>query len=466
MDDPQNLNDAPTLPSRRFRSMTDRARSTIVRTAPWRILLVILLVVIAAAALWPAIIAARQPRPAYATAHIGNVILSLQETGVIQATTYQADFPVDGALSEIDVVVGQQVRKGDVLAKLSVAPFQSALVAAQNGASAAQQSLDAAQTAQSQAQVASSSANTSLSAQQAYAQTQCAAQPADPDACGAANAAVARAQAQVDAAQAQVAAAQAQLAAARKSVGASQARTSVAQAQLASATLTAPHNGVVTTINGAVGGRPGATANGIGSFITLMDTGAPLATAQVNYRDIGQIRAGDAATFRVAQASKTGLFTGMVAGVSPQGQGSGDTLSYPVSLRLDPASLGGVTLLPGMTAETTIITHARYHVIVIANSAVDYAREEAPASGEGLLTRSQINAALASARAMRAHLIASDFDIASDPLTPAYLVGFQRNQYVAVPVVLGLTDGHQWEVAAGLSAGQQVVDRQRSLIFG
>lgn len=466
MDDSQHLNDAPTIPIDSLRSMRDRARDSIVRTAPLRILAVILLVLVVAVAVWPAIIAARQPHPTFSTAHIGDVILSLQTDGVIHATVYQADFPVDGALSEIDVMVGQRVRKGDTLAKLNVAPFQSALTAAQSSASTAQQSLAAAQNAQDQAQVAVSSADSSLAAQQADAQTQCSVQPADPDACGAATAAVAVAQAQLDASRAQLAATQAQVAAAKKGASASQAKTAIAQAQLAATTLTAPHDGVITTINGAVGGRPGATANGIGSFIIIADTSAPLATALVSYRDISAIHVGEAATFRVTQASKTDIFTGDVTGVSPQGQGSGDTLSYPVMLQLDPASLGGVALLPGMTAEIRIITRARYYVIVIANSAVDYVRQAAPPTGEGLLSRSQISAALKTARAMRASVIASGFDIAHDPLTATYLIGFQRNRYIAVPVVLGLTDGSQTEVVAGLTTGQRVVNGQRSLLFG
>ena len=468
MDEPQSFNNAPTLPVRpisSLRSMRERARASLGRELPLRIVVVILLVIIAAAAIVPAILYTRQPHPTFATARVGDVIQSVSVDGVIQATTYEADFPVSGDLSEIDVTLGQTVRKGDTLAKLAVAPFQSAVTAAQNTASAAQQSLSAAQTAQSQAQTAVLSASSALATQQSYAQLQCASQPNDPDACAAANAAVARAQAQVAAAQAQLAFAQTQVATARKTLSAAQTKTQLTQARLTSATLTAPHAGIVTTINGAVGGKPGASPYGVGSFITIADTSAPLATAMVSYRDIGAVRVGQTATFRVAQASENGVFTGEVTGVAPVAQGAGDTLRYPVALRLDPASLGGVTLLPGMTAATRIIARARYHVIVIPKSAVDYARQAAPTSGEGLLTRSQIAAAQQRAHAMAQGIVASGFDVASDPLTPTYLIGFQNNRYVAIPVVLGLTDGQQWEAVSGLATGQQVVDGQRG-IFG
>ena len=457
--------DQPTVPMRSPQPMNERIRASFTRNVPLTILVIVLLVALIGGAIFGIVYASRQPRPTYATAHTGDVIVSLSATSSIQATTYQADFPLDGVVSEIDVADGQQVHKGETLAKLNPAPFQSALTTAQNGESAAQQSLSAAQNAQNQAQTAVSSANSAVSAQQSYAQVQCASQPNDPDACAAANAAIARAQAQLDAASAQLAAAQAQVAKTQNSATTAHTATQQAQAALTDTTLTAPHDGVVTTINGAVGGRPGATPSGIASFITIMDTSAPLASALVSYRDIGGVHVGQAATFRVAQASSSTVFTGAVTGVSPQGHGSGASLSYPVYFKVDPASLGDTTLLPGMTADTRIITHARYHVLVIANSAISYARDNAPANGSGVLTAKQISAARAQANALAENVVTSGFDVKDDPITPSYLVGFQKGAYVAIPVVLGLSDSQQTEVVAGLKSGEQVVSGQRG-IFG
>jgi len=464
MDVPTPFDHAPTLALRAIRSLRERIPAA--QRTPLLILVSLLLLVLVGAALWPAIAYTRQPHPTFATARLGDVILSTQVNGRVEATTYEADFAVDGTLSEIDVTLDQQVSAGTTLAKLNVAPFQSALTAAQATATAAQQSLSAAQNAQSEAQNAVDSAWTTLSEQQSYAQTACAAQPSDPTACDAANATVNSAQAQVDSAQAQLALAQAHVVAAQKDTTKAQDQTTLAQAQLAATTLKAPHAGIITAINGSVGSRPGASNKSLGSFITLMDTSAPLVTAPVSYRDISAVHAGESATFRVAQASANDVFTGAVVGVSPLGQGTGDELSYPVTLRIDAASLGDAKPLPGMTAATRIITRARYHVVVIPNSAVSYAREAAPSSGKGLLTNSQISAARAEAHSLAEGLVASGFDVASDPLTLAYLVGFKDNHYFAIPVALGLSDGKQWEVVAGLSAGQQVVDGQESLFFG
>jgi multidrug efflux pump subunit AcrA (membrane-fusion protein) len=95
-----------------MQGMNERLRARFGRSTPLRILAIVLLIVLVGVAIFAGVYASRQPRPTFATAHIGNVILSVQTTGAIQATVYQADFPVDGALSQIDVTVGQQVHKG------------------------------------------------------------------------------------------------------------------------------------------------------------------------------------------------------------------------------------------------------------------------------------------------------------------------------------------------------------------
>lgn len=453
--------DALTVPERPEPSAWARAQRAVRRSLPLRIALVILLVGLVGGAVYAGAASTRQPRPIYASAAMGNVIISTQASGVIQTTTYTADFPVDGTLRTIDVSVGQPVHQGQTLATLNPAPFQSALSAAQSVSAAAQQSVSAAQTAQDQAQSASGSARDALSAAQSTVDTACAAQPPDPDACNAAKTALAQAQAQADAGRARLAAAQAQLAQAQTSLAQAQGQAQVAQAQLDAITLASPHDGVVMTINGRVGGKPGATPNGHGAFIVLADTNQPTLTALIRYPTVRAVQVGDMATLQAPQATQR-AFSASVTGVSPIGQGSGATLSYPVYLTVMPNSLRGTTLLQGMSATVRIITAARYHVIVVPRAAVVYARESAPASGAGALTKQQVATALATARGMAQQVAESGFDTARDPITPYYLVGFTHGQYIPIPVVLGLTDGRTQEVVAGLMVKDQVVTGQRS----
>ncbi|HEU0026353.1 MAG TPA: hypothetical protein VFQ25_04495, partial [Ktedonobacterales bacterium] len=136
--------------------------------------------------------------------------------------------------------------------------------------------------------------------------------------------------------------------------------------------------------------------------------------------------------------------------------------AYPVSISIDPVSLKGASLLPGMSASVTITTRARMDVATLPVGAIAYARQAAPSAGKGLLTAAQVKAALQAAKNLEAQAIASGWDVAHDPPKSAYLIGFTNGQYVAIPVVLGLSDGHRQEVIAGLSAGQKIVSDQRN----
>src|SRR5258708_15803662 len=75
----------------------------------------------------------------------GNFDLTISATGPIQSATYNVVFSGSGKLAEIDVKVGQSVKKGDVLAKLDKTSLQDALNEAQASALSSQSSLDTAQ---------------------------------------------------------------------------------------------------------------------------------------------------------------------------------------------------------------------------------------------------------------------------------------------------------------------------------
>jgi multidrug resistance efflux pump len=456
------VNEAPTEPDLRDYSARGRMRGfqeRVRRSLLWRIALTILLLLITLLALVPAFLFFRNPHPAFATATRSDIILTVSGQGAIETTVYSASFAVPGTVAQIEIAPGQRVRKGDTLAALDTRAAKAALSDAQATLNDALSGVSEAQTAVTEAQTALSSAQTSLSTQQSYAATQCATMPNDPDACAAAQAAVARAQAQVDAAQAQVSLSQTAAARAQSIFDQAQSQLRAAQANLAATTLMAPHDGVVLSVNGQIGDQitPGNTP-----FITLSDTAQPLATALINYRDIAGVENGEPATVRVTQAAGEPAVSGKVAGVTLAPQGSGAQLAYPVSILIDPASLKGAHLLPGMSASVTITTRARINVVTLPVGAIAYAREAAPPSGKGLLTAAQISDAMQTAKALEQQAIAAGLDVAHDPPTPSYLIGFTNGRYVAIPVVLGLSDGQRQEIIAGLSAGQKVVSGQRN----
>ena len=227
-----------------------------------------------------------------------------------------------------------------------------------------------------------------------------------------------------------------------------------AQDNLSNATLAAPHDGTVAVINGTVGGTPGGAANG-NIFIQIVDLTALQVVANVNEADIGAVATGNPVQFTVS-AYGPRLFRGTVAAIGPLGQQSSNVVTYPVTIELDNADLTGARLFPGMTATLQIITAQRFQVLLIPAKAVAFARSSAQGA-HALITAAQAHAALDRAKQMLSDLQNSGVDVSADNPTPAYVLEHVKNKWVAQPVVLGLTDGTQYEVLAGLSAGETIV---------
>jgi hypothetical protein len=123
-----------------------------------------------------------------------------------------------------------------------------------------------------------------------------------------------------------------------------------------------------------------------------------------------------------------------------------------------------VSLLPGMAASVTITAAQRYNVIVIPTTAISYAHSQAAGTSTGntVVTARAARTARAEAQQLLAQLQASGADVASDNPTPDIVLVRVKGQLVIKPVVLGLTDGKNYEVLAGLSAGEQVVTGARA----
>ncbi len=220
-----------------------------------------------------------------ATVQRGVVQSSVQATGnVVPAGTYSVGFATSGTVSEIDVSPGQQVTKGQVLAKLDATQAQQQLAAAQQNTNAAQarlQELEQVLTpaeqnqlnlAAQQAQSAVDTASQNLAnAQQKLAADQAAHAPAnqlaqDQQAVDQAQNALTQAQNQQQTTLASNAVKaeppqQADVAADQAAIISAQASQANAQKALDDTVLVAPSNGVVTAVNGSVGQTVGGGGN-------------------------------------------------------------------------------------------------------------------------------------------------------------------------------------------------------------
>lgn len=308
----------------------------------------------------------------------GNLSLSVDTTGVIQASTYNLDFSGTGIVHEIDVSVGQTVTKGQTLAKLDSAALQDTLK---------------------------------------------------------------------------------QL----KDNGASQDAINVAQDNVNAATLTAPSAGVVTTINGSIGGRStaaqassGTTSNATG-FIQIVDESTLQVLLNIDEAKMSHVAKGEAVSFSV-DAYPNHTFTGTIDTISHLAQTIANVVTYPVTVDVDQKTLTGAAIFPGMTASATVTVATRSNALLLPINAVSFAQQ---AVSQNLITSTQTQKALADAKTLLNNYesSASGGGLQDDP-NPTYVLEVQNGKYVLIPVVLGLTDGTSYQVLAGLTGSSVVVAGQ------
>jgi multidrug efflux pump subunit AcrA (membrane-fusion protein) len=391
------------------------------------------------------------PSLRYANVTVGNLTVSFPTAGVLQSAVYGANFVEPGRLAEIDVTVGEAVTAGQVLAKLDTKLLGDAVNSAQSALSAAQSQMSDAETTQTAVtQQTAADLAAALDKEQAAI-----------TACGTDSTCIQSAQDVYSAAQSEAAAqnqaAQSAVDTAQTSVTLAQSNLQEAEDALASAALTASHSGTVASISGAVGdtvGGPGTT------FIQLVDLGAIQVKASVNVAQVGGITS--TTVFRlVVPAVGKQQFGGTLEGVAPVGQQVHGVLQFPVVIDVDMQSTNGANLLPGMSVTVLVITQQRTGVLLIPAAAESFAQAAGNPHLGGFLTHSQVVSALHQANQLLIDLQNSTGVSSSDNPTPAYVLDYVKNKWVTKPVVLGLTDGHVYEVLAGLKIGDRVVTGQQ-----
>ena len=222
-------------------------------------------------------------------------------------------------------------------------------------------------------------------------------------------------------------------------------------------TLTAPHSGTVTAINGVVDGRPGAVA------VQLVDLTAMSLELNVSESDIASVAKGQTVQFTVSAYPNLQPFTGTITSISPAGQNSGNVVTFPVTASINSASLQGATLFDGLSASGTIITSQVANVPLVTVTAVTFAHNEA---SNGVVSASDVNAATSQAQATLTSLEKTNSQLVNQAPVASYVLELSGRTLVVKPVVLGLTDGNNYVVLSGLSAGDSVVWNQTTARFG
>lgn len=417
----------------------------------------------------------------------GNLSIKIAATGPVGANAiYNMNFATIGQVREINVQVGQKVKPGQILAKLTVdtTTLQDNITQAQLGVTSAQNSLNAAQTSFSNAQGSffkSQTANNAalnLAKDQEQTDLNNCNNPSSGGSAGTPTANPTPSASCIQTAKDKYAQQQAQLSASNSSAansvtsswnqvvsaqdGVSKANLQLQSAQHAldtanaNANLISPTNATVAIINGAIGqnvssGGSSSSSTTTSGFIVLTDTSKMSIQALVNEADIGNVQPGQSAQFTVA-AFPGSTFRATVNAIETIGQTTSNVVNYPVLLNIDQASLGEQHLYPGMTATVNITTAQRIGTLLIPSSALSF---PTVALQNGEIARSSFTT-----NTNQSSQNQRQQGQQSQNNKTRIVLQLKDGKLVPVTITTGLSNGQFTEVLSGLSAGDQVVTGQ------
>jgi HlyD family secretion protein len=403
----------------------------------------------------------------YRTARVdrGDITSTISATGNLNAVvTVEVGTQVSGNIKELYADFNTKVKKGQLVARIDPEIFQARVNQAQANLAAARSAVANAQAAlaksvadvsSAQAQVSVSKANLSKEkANASDAKTKYGRQQtlfsnglisaADRD----------TAQATFDAEQAAVEAAQAQVQAAGEAVRSAEAQRAIQQAQVASAQaqveqqaaalrqaqidldhtyIYAPVDGTVISRKVDVGQTVVASLQAPALFEIAQDLTKMQVDTNVDEADVGHVQVGQQAVFTV-DAYPGRKFHGSVVEIRKAPINVQNVITYDVVVAVSNPDL---KLLPGMTANMTVMVDHRQDALRVPNAALrfrpaDTVKERPAMSGSRVSGRQA-------------------------PSQVVYVVG-ENGKPTAVPVTLGITDGVYTEVTGGkLSEGQEVI---------
>jgi HlyD family secretion protein len=377
------------------------ARPGVASTARTRVL--VALAVLAVLALGAAYVRSRAARVAihYTTvaASVGAVAPAVLSSGTVNpVTTIQVGSYVSGVIRTISCDFNTRVTAGQLCAQIDARPYQSLVEQAAAVLGTAQAQLDKDRAALANAQRVD--ARNRTLAERGFVSTETAETAASV---------LAQARAQVALDQAEIVQRQAQLRAARINLGYTD--------------IVSPVDGTVVSRNVTQGQTVAASFQTPTLFLIATDLTRMQVDTSVSESDIGQVAAGNAATFTVS-AFPERQFGGTVRQVRQAPQSVQNVVTYDVVLDVANADLA---LKPGMTASVRIVTRQVGHVLRVPDPALRY-RPDGTGSGDAERTRGAQVWVLDAGRPRK------------------------------VPGAIGLTDGTYAEITGGaLRAGDAVI---------
>lgn len=360
----------------------------------------------------------------------GNLVVTVSATGTLQPIN-QVDVgsELSGIVEAVLVDDNDQVKKGQVLARLDASKLRDQV--AKSGAAVAAAE---AQVQQMQATVEESRAN--LKRLRQMAELSGGKLPSKAD---------------LDVAEATLKRAVAGEASARASVNQAKATLQSDETNLSKAYIRSPIDGVVL----ARKVEPGQTVAASLQAPVLLTLAEDLAQMElkvdVDEADVGQVRAGQSATFTV-DAYPNRKYPASIERVSYGSQVTEGVVSYPTMLLVANDDL---SLRPGMTATAEIITAQRENVLLVPNAALRFTPPR-PSNGNASKSGGGLVGSLMPRPPRQEPSRAANARNGEGGAPRVWVL--RDGRPVAVPVVAGATDGRYTEITGGeLQEGMDVI---------
>lgn len=304
---------------------------------------------------------AADPTAALQTAPITrqDIVVDVEATGVIQPiNAIQVKSKASGQVMHLHVSTGSQVKPNDLLVEIDPRDAKSrydqavaALAAAQASVQVTKAQLDRSQSLQKEGVITAPEVETAVLA--------------------AANA--------------------------TSNLVAAQAALDQAKIALEDVTIRAPMAGTVIEKDVSEGQVISSATNTVGggtTLLTMADLGQVYDSTLVSESDIGNVKAGQAATVKV-DAYPNRTFRGTVEKIAPQATVQQSVTMFPVLIRLD--NRDGA-LMPGMNTDVSILVEQQDNVLAVPNDAVRSPRDAATAATALGLDPQKVQASLTSQR--------------------------------------------------------------------
>ncbi len=344
----------------------------------------------------------------------GDLAVTVSGSGRIEvAEEAKLSFGSSGKIEQIHVDRGDKVSRGEVLAELDTGTLELALTQAQLAWAQALVTRDQALVARDQALVTRDQALVTRDQAEYDLNRLKDIIRASGDRIKIAESYLAATESQIVAAESQIVAAELQIEAAELQIETSAQAVAQAQKQLNEATITAPFDGVVASVDA----DEGDSISTVVTIIHLIDLTTVEVKVEVDEIDIPDVRPGQRAVIDV-DALPAQEFEGEVISIAPLPVLEAGVVSYEVVIGLNVSEDDGVRI--GMSVTADIVVQGKADILLLPSRAVTQ-------DSEG-----------------------------------NFAVKVMDNEQVKEkPVVIGISDGFQTEIVDGLDEGEVAVIERR-----